>query len=142
MLKQVALILCLHTIGAAAAQAADCKSDNLSQTDMDVCAGEAFKAADAQLNARYKKIVGCPKDAAEPLAEAQRAWIKFRDAECKFQGSAVEGGSAQPMVVAECLKTVTQQRSKDLNYYLTCEEGDLSCPTFTCGFHKGGGAPK
>ena len=142
MRKQLALFLCLYTIGCAAAQAADCGSANLSQTDLDVCAGDAFKKADAELNARYKKIVACLKDDAKPLAEAQRAWVKFRDAECKFQGSATEGGSAQPMVVAECLQSVTAERSKDLNYYLTCEEGDLSCPTAACGFHRAGAAPK
>lgn len=142
MLKPLLPVVALATICCAAAQAADCGSDNLNQSEMNACAGAAFEKADAELNARYKRIVACLKDAAKPLTEAQRAWIKFRDAECKFQGSATEGGSIQPTMVADCLKTVTQQRSKDLNYYLTCEDGDLSCPTVTCGFRKAGAAPK
>lgn len=98
---------------------------------MNVCAGEAYAAADAELNTAYKQIVarlaGDP-DGLAALRAAERAWVAFRDAECAFQSSGVEGGSIYPMVQAGCLEGLTRDRLEALNGYLACEEGDLSCP--------------
>ena len=52
----------------------------------------------------------------------------FRDAECGFAASGVAGGSAEPMVTAQCLARLTQSRNADFKAYLACPEGDLSCP--------------
>lgn len=62
------------------------------------------------------------------LVHAQRAWIAFRDAECAFQSSGDDGGSAAPMIIAACRTTLSDERTKQLKTYLNCEEGDLSCP--------------
>lgn len=134
MIERLLLAAIVHIVLTVPAFAFDC--DGGTQREMNQCAGKAFEKADAVLNARYKKIIGCLKEKAEPLVEAQRAWINFRDAECRFQGSATEGGSIQPLVVAGCLKAITDERAKALDFYLTCEEGDLSCPTVTCNFPK------
>lgn len=134
-MKALALALCIHASLTAAALARDCAGEDLNQAGLNQCSGEAFQKADALLNARYKKIVGCLMDKAKSLVEAQRAWVKFRDSECAFQGSASEGGSFQPTAINTCLKSVTEARAKELNFYLTCEEGDLSCPSSACGFN-------
>ena len=58
-----------------------------SQTGMNICAGADYKASDAKLNADYGEIVkrlSDDADARKLLQESQRAWIAFRDAECKF----------------------------------------------------------
>jgi uncharacterized protein YecT (DUF1311 family) len=115
---------------AASAQAKDC-ANTQTQTQMNICAGESAKAADAALNATYAQIKARLKDDAskiQQLTKAQRAWIAFRDAECGFAGSAVEGGSMQPMIVAACHEKMTTNRTRDLRTYLQCEEGDASCP--------------
>ncbi len=94
-------------------------------------ADESYKAIDAQLNNTYKEITARLKDDADGkklLLDAQRAWIKFRDAECAFQASTVTGGSAYPMVMQTCMASLTQQRVQDLKRYTQCEEGDLTCP--------------
>ncbi len=71
------------------------------------------------MNQTYQQLV--PRLAAAPrsqLVSAQLAWIEFRDAECRYAGSFMEGGSAQPLLVAGCLISLTQQRHQDLKKYL------------------------
>ena len=90
-----------------------------------------YKAADAELNRLYQKIESrLSGDAAakHKLVAAQRAWVAFRDAECTFAASGVEGGSAYPQVLEACLQDLTETRVENFNAYLNCEEGDLSCP--------------
>ncbi|MGK9164662.1 DUF1311 domain-containing protein [Inquilinus limosus] len=127
MLKPVITAVVLLAALPAAAQ--DCPDD--SQAGLNQCAGAAYKKADAALNATYRQIMARLKGndaAAKALVAAQRAWIAYRDAECRFMASGVEGGSVQPMIVAQCLEQVTSQRTDDLEALLNCEEGDLSCP--------------
>ncbi|MBN8955575.1 MAG: DUF1311 domain-containing protein [Rhizobiales bacterium] len=112
------------------AAAADC-SNPVTQFDLTACANEDYLKTDAALNKLYRQINGRLKgdDAARKLLTAsQRAWIAFRDAECAFATSAVEGGSIQPMLRAQCLDALTAKRAEDFKVYLKCEEGDLSCP--------------
>jgi uncharacterized protein YecT (DUF1311 family) len=116
----------LAALPAAAQQ--DCPDD--SQAGLNQCAGDAYKKADAALNAAYKQVMARlnSEATAKSLVAAQRAWIAYRDAECDFISSGVEGGSARPMIVAQCLEQLTSQRADDLKALLSCEEGDLSCP--------------
>jgi uncharacterized protein YecT (DUF1311 family) len=46
---------------------------------------------------------------------AQRAWIKFRDAESDFWASQMEGGTAESMLNAGHRTLMTKQRTKELN---------------------------
>lgn len=115
---------------AGSAQANDCANAQ-TQTQMNVCAGESAKKADAALNATYAQIktrLEADASKVQQLTKAQRAWIAFRDAECDFAGSAAEGGSMQPMIVSACRERMTANRTRDLSAYLKCEEGDASCP--------------
>ena len=88
------------------AQAA-CPGD--TQMEMNDCAGQDFDKADKQLNQAYKRLEKTPE-----LIAAEKAWIVFRDAECKYQAQAVEGGSMQPMVYANCMQSLTEDRIKQL----------------------------
>jgi uncharacterized protein YecT (DUF1311 family) len=90
-----------------------------------------YQEADAELNRLYQKIesrLADSHDVRRELIAAQRAWIAFRDAECRFAASGVEGGSAYPQVYQACQEDLTRARIADFNGYLGCEEGDLSCP--------------
>lgn len=123
------LIVTVGLLAALPAAAQDCPDE--SQAGLTQCAGDAYKKADAALNVTYKQVMARLKDsetAARSLVVAQRAWIAYRDAECDFISSGVEGGSARPMIVAQCLEQLTTQRTDDLKALLNCEEGDLSCP--------------
>jgi uncharacterized protein YecT (DUF1311 family) len=110
--------------------AVDCANAS-DQATMNQCAGQDFKAADKELNTVYQQIIGHLKDNPDGkklLVSAQRAWLGFRDAECKFSSSGVTGGSVYPWVYSSCLTGVTKLRVESLKQYLKCEEGDMSCP--------------
>ncbi|MFJ5286217.1 lysozyme inhibitor LprI family protein [Pseudomonas sp. NPDC088429] len=110
--------------------AVDCANAS-DQATMNQCAGQDFKAADKELNAVSQQITGRLKDNPEGkklLVSAQRAWVGFRDAECKFSASGVAGGSVYPLIYSNCLTSVTKVRVEALKEYLKCEEGDMSCP--------------
>lgn len=115
----------------APAARADESCSALTQMDMNACAGRNFDAADARLNGLWKQVTARLAGNADAKAEAvaaQRAWIAFRDAECTFAASGVEGGSIYPTIWAECRRSLTEERSRTLSGYLVCQEGDLSCP--------------
>ena len=108
----------------------DCANAS-DQATMNQCAGQDYKAADRELNAVYQQITGRLKDNPDGkklLVSAQRAWIGFRDAECKFSSSGVTGGSVYPLIYSNCMTAVTKVRVEALKQYLKCEEGDMSCP--------------
>ena len=89
----------------------------------------SLKKADGALNGVYNQLIDQLSGRAEQrLRSAQRAWLAFRDAECSLQALGAEGGSAQSAVVAQCMATLTDQRVKQLRFYLNCGEGDLACP--------------
>lgn len=117
------------SIATAPAAAMDCADQ--TQLGLDKCADAAFQRADHALNAAYRDVLrrlGDDKPKKDLIAASQRAWVAFRDAECKFAVSSTEGGSIYPMEYSLCLEGETQKRTKDLQAYLHCEEGDLSCP--------------
>ncbi|MDB5997133.1 MAG: urease-associated protein [Pseudomonas sp.] len=112
------------------AHAVDC--DNATdQATMNQCAAQQNKAADKELNALYQQInarlKGSP-DSKKLLVGAQRAWVGFRDAECKFSASGVEGGSVYPLIYSNCITDLTKARVEAFKNYLKCQEGDMSCP--------------
>lgn len=130
-MTRMLLLAALTLLAAENAQAADDCANAQDQASMDVCAGEAFKTSDKQLNDLYKQVETRLKDDAgktKLLVPAQRAWLAFRDAECAFSSSSVTGGSVYPMIHSMCLDGLTQLRVKDLQTYLACEDGDMSCP--------------
>lgn len=112
------------------AQAQEC-GDQASQAAMSECAGRAYRKSDAALNTAYREIVARLADDVAGrgrLQAAQRAWLAFRDAECAFANADSAGGSLYPYLQATCLDALTRTRLQQLQAYLACEEGDLSCP--------------
>jgi uncharacterized protein YecT (DUF1311 family) len=99
-----------------------------SQTDLNQQAGAALREADRRLNASYAKLRAklSPESRAK-LQAAEEAWIRYRDQECAFVGSATAGGSIHSMIVAQCLTVLTDRRTRDIETQLDCREGDLSC---------------
>jgi uncharacterized protein YecT (DUF1311 family) len=113
------------------AYAGDRCDNATTQAELTECSAQAYQTADDALNAAYQALVDQLSNntaSLEKLRVAQRAWIGFRDAECAFESSAVEGGSAQPMVRNGCLERLTKARTEALREHASCAEGDLSCP--------------
>lgn len=125
---KLALIIALAPLSIA--WAADC-DHTTTQTNMNACADQAYKQSDAELNRVYKQITSRLKDdkaARKLLLTSQRDWLAFRDAECAFATSTSARGSIYPMLVAQCRDALTRKRVKQLESYLHCQEGDMSCP--------------
>lgn len=106
----------------------ECSRNAETTVEMQSCADEALSQIESQLNDIYDALIQrLDTEGADRLRRAQRAWIAFRDAECRFQGLAAEGGSMNPVIVTECLASLTERRFADLEAYMNCEEGDVSC---------------
>jgi uncharacterized protein YecT (DUF1311 family) len=104
----------------------DCDNP-MDQLSMTYCAGEDYERADATLNKLWPKVVAIAREndefvaelardrgvptTVEALREAQRAWIKFRDAQCSYEAYEAFGGTMQPMIGSLCLARLTEERS-------------------------------
>jgi uncharacterized protein YecT (DUF1311 family) len=72
-------------------------------------------------------MVRISSDGQARLRDVEKLWIQFRDQECAFETLGTADGSIHPMVLLICKTRLTDQRIKDLDAQLNCEEGDLSC---------------
>lgn len=82
--------------------------------DQDLCAAREFDAADAALNEAYAQLRQKLDDQSRALlAEAQRAWIAFRDKQCGYV-QRVSEGSGRNVAYAGCMTGLTRTRTKDL----------------------------
>jgi uncharacterized protein YecT (DUF1311 family) len=52
------------------------------------------------------------------LVEAQRAWIKYKETNCKSATDQYRGGSIQPLIYYSCLTELTEERTGKLKEYL------------------------
>jgi uncharacterized protein YecT (DUF1311 family) len=110
---------------AAGEEAINCE-DAKNTVEMNVCADKDFAAADAKLNGVYKTVIEHIADSDleqpydrkswdEAMRVSQRAWVAFRDADCK---GAVpmewSGGTGTSAAVAGCMAQKTLTRTKDL----------------------------
>ncbi|UFS67177.1 lysozyme inhibitor LprI family protein [Paracoccus denitrificans] len=130
-MKAVFLATALSGLSLLPAYAADCMDSATTQTAMTACAAQLYQAADADLNKTFHEIrqrIGDDAQTQSMLRSAERNWIAFRDAECAFAASAGEGGSAYTMTSDLCLADITTARVKQLRKYLSCAEGDTTCP--------------
>jgi len=119
------LLMAMPTI----AFAKDNCADPQDQATMNECAGASLKASDRTLNELFGQIEARLKDDAgtrKLLVQAQRDWIRFRDAECAFETASA--GSTAPMLAAMCANRLTQARAKEFEGFLNCPEGDTACP--------------
>ena len=111
--------------GPVVAETADC-GKAITTVEMNACADQELAAADAKLNEAYKKALDkaagqnapAPYDAKAyeaAIRAAQRAWVAFRDADCKgvvpFEWG---GGTGATAAVLGCLSSKTTARTKEL----------------------------
>lgn len=134
-MRIIALPLISSAFFATSALAADksessCLQIAQNQTELNDCAAQTYKNADRELNTAYKKVMDTLKSSPErskALLHAQRAWLKFRDADCAFLSSNSAGGSINAMNNALCLSERTTERANSLNKIKNCDMGDPEC---------------
>lgn len=123
----VVLSLLAFALAAQADPETDCK-DPQTQTDMNMCSGRAFRTADLAMNRQWdvvSKVMQARDKTLDQssdnrpgyfatLLESQRAWLKFRDAQCTAEGYYARGGTMEPLLFNTCAEGLTEQRTKQL----------------------------
>jgi len=102
------------TATAAADSIGPCLANQI-QWALTSCADSAYHSADADLTRTYRRVYARLGAADRvKLRAAQRAWLRFRDAQCTFEAAAYDGGSMQPMIQALCLEGLTRARTRQV----------------------------
>ncbi len=113
--------------------------DTVTQQDMNWCANQDYLAADAELNRVWPEAATVMQDYDQALEEdgayddgrpgyyealldAQRAWLKYRDAQCVVEGYWARGGSLEPLLVSTCKTHLTKLRIEDLRELVELSE--------------------
>lgn len=79
------------------------------------CQVAAQQRLESKLTAAYKAaMANLPPEHQAELKEGERAWIKFREADCGLSRSIYDGGTAGLMVGNDCYLQRTWARLKDL----------------------------
>jgi uncharacterized protein YecT (DUF1311 family) len=106
---------------------ADCDQKQLS---MNTCAKERFDFYDKRLNELFGLQMNYLKEGKYKnyLRQAQRAWIAFRDADCRYSaGTSEDSGSIWPLEHFSCLAERTRTRIRELESYVGCRQD--GCPS-------------
>ena len=105
-----------------------------TQTEMNQCQESSYRAADEELNRVYQRLLSAYSNDSVfigKLREAQRAWIRFRDAELAMKypprnGQPADYGSMGSFCLSEYLEKMTYERIATLRQWLNgAEEGDV-----------------
>ena len=86
----------------------------VTTVDMVACITEEFKREDQRLNENYQQLRSQLSSARrEQLLTAQRAWIKYKDANCDFYADP-EGGTLARVNANSCVLSETTHRADEL----------------------------
>jgi uncharacterized protein YecT (DUF1311 family) len=98
-----------------------------TQAGLDRSSLKDFQSADRALNAAYAKLLAAASPAGRTrLRDAQRAWVRFRDADCLAELGPRQG-SVYPLLLNQCMTALTRERARELQARLKCREGELGC---------------
>lgn len=108
---------------ASSAHALDCK-DPLTTLEMNECAARELQQIETRLNKAYKAALAriattdTPADIQlemkKSLVTAQRAWVTFRDNECRYVYLANIGGTIRTLEHIGCMRTHAIRRIEEL----------------------------
>jgi uncharacterized protein YecT (DUF1311 family) len=81
--------------------------------DLVKCLEETTAKWDKRLNEAYREtLTEGPKEQQAQLRAAQRLWVQFRDANCKYYG--LSEGSIRHVLYGSCMLDMTKARAKEL----------------------------
>ncbi|AZF12616.1 protein of unknown function DUF1311 [Pseudomonas sp. R2-37-08W] len=115
-LTLAALLITLCGSAAAADNPAlkKCMDGANTTAEMVGCNVKEAKVQDARLNKAYKTALAAQEgNRKDQLQDLQRLWIKYRDANCAFAGSAT-GGTIDQVNGSGCVLDMTQTRAQEL----------------------------
>lgn len=92
------------------------KSDGVTSSMLN-CTGAEIKIQDARLNKAYNAVMAqLTPVRKKSLQDAQRAWIKFRDANCSFYEDP-EGGTMATLMGSDCYLSATAKRAEEIEKF-------------------------
>jgi uncharacterized protein YecT (DUF1311 family) len=113
-MKKIKVILTLGLFTTTSLMALNC-SDSATQRELNECAYQETKMADKEIGRVYQLLMSrLDKEGQTKLRDAQRKWIKFKEANAEFAADAYRGGSMEGMVYTNAIKESTIQRTKEL----------------------------
>lgn len=93
----------------------DTRPDGYSTVGMVTCLQEEYEAWDERLNIVYARLRGdLEPDVFEALQNSQRAWLNFRETECRVGPAFVQGGTLASVLHADCFMRMTAERTNRL----------------------------
>ncbi|WP_043649915.1 lysozyme inhibitor LprI family protein [Chitinilyticum litopenaei] len=122
MTRLFAVLLC---IGAAPAWALDCQKA-VTTPEIEQCARSAQEKTEQKLNAVYRSVLkqidalsknpDTPEQAGlkKQFVDAQRLWVKFREADCQAVYTYWSGGSVRGTMYLGCMQARAEQRISEL----------------------------
>ena len=119
----VALLLVGHA-SLSAAEDLDPSSACTGETTMSQieCLQGVLGELNDELNSVYRQYRSTlDADGSAQIKGIQIAWMKYRDGSCRFESSAVEGGSLQPVMSLLCQISYTQERLARIEGMLRCD---------------------
>lgn len=115
------------SLNAAPEARVDCEKA-VSTPDLNHCAALEQEKVERKLNAAYQKLV---QQLTQPdtelddytamrqkLLEAQRAWIRFREADCAVQYAMHASATISTLIHIGCMQERAEQRIKELENYV------------------------
>lgn len=91
-----------------------CMDSANTTADMVTCNTQQAKVQDTRLNRAYQTALAAQEGPRkQQLQDVQRLWIKYRDANCAFAGSAT-GGTIDQVNGSGCVLDMTQTRAQEL----------------------------
>jgi uncharacterized protein YecT (DUF1311 family) len=106
-----------------------CADTALTQASMTRCAGTALRQARDRLDSLITELRSVLAVSERPgLDSTQSLWQAYSVAQCRWEGSAFEGGSMQPMQVAYCRASLTEARIRELAPLLCGLDAQTDCP--------------
>lgn len=99
-----------------------CMDKAVSTVDMIDCMTKENTSQDKRLNRAYKSLMETlSAERKKKLQEAQRAWIKYRDANCDYYNDP-DGGSMARIAANNCVLDATASRAQELENFLKAGE--------------------
>ncbi|MBE9607918.1 lysozyme inhibitor LprI family protein [Chitinilyticum piscinae] len=126
MKRFIPVLFCLLAVPA---QALDCRQAS-STPDIEQCARMTQEKTEQQLNTVYRRVlkqveaVSANPETEEQGAlkknfiEAQRLWVKFREADCRNVYSYWSGGTIRGTMYLGCMQSRAEQRIKELQQFV------------------------
>lgn len=87
------------------------------QSEMNQCLETEYRKVDLRLNSLYRELTSVLVDA-RGIRASQRAWLKYRDAECSDAIMQLGQGSLQPFAYHSCMIEFTEERIRHLRWHL------------------------